>query len=49
MKIAEEYLLALRVLGYTESEARFLYLVATYSGYFVPRQFLNLSGAKWGY
>src|ERR1039458_7968022 len=49
MKVAEEYLFALRVLGYTESEAQFLSLVATYSGYFVPRQFLNLSGAKWGY
>ncbi len=49
MKIVEEYLLALRGLGYTDCEARFLYLAATHSGYFVPRQFLNLSGAKWGY
>jgi hypothetical protein len=37
MKVAEEYLLALRVLGYTDCEARFLYLAATHSGYFVPR------------
>jgi hypothetical protein len=49
MRIAEEYLIGIRVLGYTEAEARFLYLVATHSGYFVPRQFVNLSGAKWGY
>lgn len=49
MKIADEYLTALRLRGYTESEARFLYIAATYSGYFVARQFLACSGAKWGY
>ena len=31
---------ALKALGYTEAEARFLYIVATHSGYFVARQFL---------
>ena len=35
--------------GYTEDEARFLYLVATHSGYFLARQFLTLSDAKRGY
>jgi hypothetical protein len=35
-------------LGYTEDEARFLYLVATHSGYFSARQFLNFTGAKSG-
>jgi len=28
---------ALKALGYTESEARFLYIVATHSGYFVKK------------
>src|SRR6185437_11974599 len=35
-------------LGYTEDEARFLYLVATHSGYFTTRQFLTFTGAKSG-
>ena len=35
-------------LGYTETEARFLYLVATHSGYFTLRHFLAFSGAHWG-
>ncbi len=39
---------AIRALGYTEQEARFLYLVATHSGYFVARQFLGFTGAHWG-
>jgi hypothetical protein len=39
---------ALQALGYTEDEARFLYLVATHSGYFVARQFLCFTGASWG-
>jgi hypothetical protein len=48
MKIAEEYLLALRVVGYTDCEARFLYLAATHSGYFVPRQFNTFADVNWG-
>src|ERR1700728_2450008 len=48
MKIVEEYLLALRVLGYTDCEARFLYLAATHSGYFVPRQFNTFADVNWG-
>jgi hypothetical protein len=39
---------AIRALGYSEQEARFLYLVATHSGYFVARQFLGFTGAHWG-
>jgi hypothetical protein len=48
MNIASPHLAALEALGYTESEARFLYLVATYSGYFTARQFLAFTGAHWG-
>ena len=39
---------ALEALGYTNEEARFLYLVATHSGYFLARQFLGFTGASWG-
>ena len=49
MKIEEHDIAAIKALGYTEDEARFLYIVATHSGYFVPRQFLDLTGASWGY
>ncbi len=38
----------LRGLGYTEDEARFLYLVGTHSGYFSIRQFLSFTQAKSG-
>jgi hypothetical protein len=48
MNIASAHLDTLQALGYTESEARFLYLVATYSGYFTARQFLACTGAHWG-
>ena len=34
--------------GYTEDEARFLYLVASHSGYFSTRQYLTFTGAKSG-
>jgi hypothetical protein len=39
---------AIRAFGYSEQESRFLYLVATHSGYFVARQFLGFTGAYWG-
>src|SRR5215831_716626 len=39
---------AIQALGYTETESRFLYLVATHSGYFVARQFLGFADAQWG-
>jgi hypothetical protein len=48
MKIATEHLTAIQTLGYTADEARFLYIAATHSGYFVPRQFLACVAAKWG-
>ena len=38
----------LRSLGYTQDEARFLYLVAMHSGYFSARQYLTFTGAKSG-
>ena len=49
MNIASAHLSALQALGYTEAEARFLYIVATHSGYFVARQFLAFTNAHWGY
>jgi hypothetical protein len=39
---------ALQALGFSESEARFVYLVATHSGYFVARQFLGFTRSHWG-
>jgi hypothetical protein len=48
MNIAPVHVTALEALGYTEEEARFLYLVATHSGYFVARQFLAFAGVQWG-
>lgn len=48
MNIAPAHLDALEALGYTEEEARFLYIVATHSGYFTARQFLAFTGAHWG-
>jgi hypothetical protein len=48
MRIAAERLSNLTQLGYTAEEARFLYIVATHSGYFTHRQFLAFSGTKPG-
>ena len=48
LNIKQSYLEALEALGYTESEARFLYVVATHSGYFVARQFLAFTCGHWG-
>ena len=48
MKIREHDIAAIKALGYTEDEARFLYIVATHSGYFVPRQFIAFTGVEWG-
>jgi hypothetical protein len=48
MKIADQYLSAIERLGYTRQEAEFLYLAATFSGYFLPRQFVVFAGVKWG-
>jgi len=48
LNVKRSHLEALEALGYTESEARFLYIVATHSGYFVARQFLAFTCGHWG-
>src|ERR1700678_2961849 len=48
MNISETHFANLRAFGYTESEARFLYIAATHSGYFTVRQFLEFAKAKGG-
>ena len=47
--IRPEHLAALGDLGYNERESRFLYLVATHSGYFTLRQFLDYTGTSKGW
>jgi len=49
MNIKDEYLDALKGLGYTETEARFLYIVATRSGYFTAQQYLDFAAVRRGY
>jgi hypothetical protein len=48
MNFPESSLANLSSLGYTEDEARFLFVVATHSGYFSTRQFLQFTGTKSG-
>lgn len=48
MHFPENSIENLRSFGYTEDEARFLYLVATHSGYFSTRQYLAFTAAKSG-
>jgi hypothetical protein len=48
MNIAQAHLEALQAFGYSETEARFLYIVLTHSGYFVGRQFLGFARCHWG-
>jgi hypothetical protein len=48
MEFRESSIENLRSLGYTQDEARFLYLVAMHSGYFSARQYLTFTGAKSG-
>jgi len=48
VRIKPSYLEGLQALGYSESEARFLYVVVTHSGYFVARQFLAFTCGHWG-
>ncbi len=48
MNIRERDLTAIQELGYTPGEARFLYIVATHSGYFQPRQCVASNGFAWG-
>lgn len=49
MNITPADLAAIQKLGYTEGEARFLYLVATHSGYFIERQFLAFTDKSKGW
>ncbi len=48
MRILPIYTQPLMGFGYTEEESRFLYLVATHSGYFTCQQFLKFIQAKPG-
>jgi hypothetical protein len=49
MNIKDSYLDTVKQLGYSETEARFLYIVGTHSGYFTSRQYLDFAGVKRGY
>lgn len=44
----EDYVDRITRFGYTETEARFLYLVATHSGYFTQANFLRFAGVEKG-
>jgi hypothetical protein len=48
MNIRPEHIDSLRHLGYTDTEASFLYLVATHSGYLTQRQFLAFAQVQKG-
>jgi hypothetical protein len=48
MSISIEHIRRLESMGYNESESRFLYLVATHSGYFVARQFVSFRAQQKG-
>jgi len=48
MNIPPEHLSAIRNLGYTDTEASFLYLVATHSGYFTQRHYLTFGSQTKG-
>src|SRR5215831_283084 len=48
MNIPGVHIERIRGLGYTETEARFLYIVAVFSGYFTLGQFRAFTGASYG-
>jgi len=48
MKLPAAHLERIQELGYTESEARFLYIVAVFSGYFTMRHFRAFTGSRCG-
>ena len=48
MKMPQDEVERIAALGYTEAEARFLYMVATHSGYFTLRQFNAFAGVHRG-
>jgi hypothetical protein len=48
MDFPAEHIERIKEFGYTESEARFLYIVAVHSGYFTLGQFRTFTGAAYG-
>jgi len=48
MKFPNEHIEALQSFGYTQREARFLYIVAIHSGYFTQRQYCEFGPKKTG-
>jgi len=48
MKLQREHIEAIQNFGYTQQEARFLYVVAVHSGYFTQRQYTEFGPKKAG-
>ena len=48
MNFPADHIERIKEFGYTESEARFLYIVAVHSGYFTLGQFRNFTGTAYG-
>jgi len=48
MKLQKEHIEAIQNFGYTQQEARFLYVVAVHSGYFTQRQYTEFGPKKAG-
>jgi hypothetical protein len=48
MNIRADQIERIKELGYTEAEARFLYIVAIHSGYFTLGQFRTFTGTRYG-
>jgi len=48
MNLPTAHIERIKGLGYTEAEARFLYIVAVFSGYFTLGQFLVFTGSAYG-
>jgi len=48
MNLLTAHIERIKDLGYTDSEARFLYIVAVFSGYFTLGQFLVFTGSRYG-
>ena len=48
MNLPSAHIERIKDLGYTDSEARFLYIVAVFSGYFTPGQFRIFTGSTYG-
>ena len=48
MNLPDAHIEGIQSLGYIESEARFLYIVAVFSGYFTLGQFRTFTGSSFG-